>query len=85
MTSRSNVRLAGSPVIHAHARTSRGVTLCGIEYRGALHIEDPADCMACLVADEWEHADAWEIIQEVMSAKLVKDIKRSVEQHRKST
>lgn len=68
MNRHSNVRTAGSPVAHAHARTYQMIARCGVRYGGVLYTEDPIDCMTCLVSDEWACADINEIIVSVYVA-----------------
>lgn len=72
---RPNVRVEGSDVVHAHAITDRPFTRCAVIYDGVLCTEDPVDCMACLVKDEWANAD----IREIILSNPVKDIQEAVE------
>ncbi len=74
---RPNIRLEGTGVVHAHARSKRKILRCGVRFirhelqrgpvdtrRMGFDTEDPVDCMACLVQHELSCAD----IKEIMAA-----------------
>lgn len=78
---RPNVRLEGTGVIHAHARSKRNILRCGTRFvrveqergpsdtrRRGFDTEDPVDCMTCLTKDEWSNADVGEIVREAVKS-----------------
>lgn len=85
---RPNVHLEDTCVVHAHARSDRQITRCGVEYirdrqdrfmldnrREGFDTEASVDCMTCLVKDPNAFADIREIIVE----NSVKDIQEAVD------